>query len=83
MLNFYNRFVPQCSLLLQALYAMVKTSKRGQSVTFGWTPDVDAAFLAAKAFSDTVKLSFPGQDADISIATDASDTGTTFNNVLK
>ncbi len=77
MVNFYNRFVPHCSLLLQPLYAMVKPSKRGQSFTLVWTPDADAAFLTAKkALDETVKLSFPAQDAEISIATDVSDTGT-------
>ena len=77
MLNYYNRFIPHCSLLLQPLYTMVKSRKSGRSVTLIWTPDADAAFLAAKkALSDTDMLSFPPPDAEISIATDASDTGT-------
>ena len=29
MINYYNRFIPHCSLLLQPLYAMVKPCKRG------------------------------------------------------
>ena len=33
MVNYYNRFIPRCSLLLQPLYAMLKPCKRGQSVT--------------------------------------------------
>ncbi len=77
MVNLYNRFVTHCSHLLQPLYAMVKSSKRGQSVTLVLTPDEDAAFLAAKkALSETVNPSFSAQAAEISIATDASDTGT-------
>ena len=77
MVNFYNRFVSHCSLLLQPLNAMIKPGKRGRPVSLVWTPDADAAFIAAKkALSDAARLSFPAQDAEISIATDASDTGT-------
>lgn len=77
MINFYNRFIPRCSLLLQPLYAMVKPCKRGRSIALQWTSQADAAFLAAKqALSDTVTLAFPDRDAEISIATDASDSGT-------
>ena len=77
MVNFYNRFIPHCSLLLQPMYAMVKPGKKGRPVSLVWTPDADAAFVAAKkALSDAARLSFPAQDAEISIATDASDTGT-------
>ena len=54
---------------------MVKPRKPGRSVTLIWTPDADAAFLAAKkALSDTAMLSSP--DVETSIARDASDTGT-------
>ena len=77
MIKYYNRFIPQCSLLLQLLYVMVKSCKRGQSVTLNWTPDTGAVFLAAKkSLSDTVMLSFSSPDAETSIVTDASDTGT-------
>ena len=77
MVNYYNRFIPHCSLLLQPLHTMIKPCKRGQSVTLTWTPDTDAAFLAAKkALSDAVLLSFPAPDTEVSIATDASGNGT-------
>ena len=76
MVNYYNRFVPNCSLMLQPLYAMVKPAKRGQSVKLNWTPQADDAFAAAKqALVDSATLTFPSPDAPTSIATDASDTG--------
>lgn len=76
MINYYNRFIPNCSLLLQPLYAMIKPCKRGQSITLIWTPAADAAFIAAKdALSEVSTLSFPTPDADTSISTDASGTG--------
>ena len=76
MVNFYNRFIPQCALLLRPLYAMIKPCKKGQSVTLVWTPETDEAFIAARqALSDVSPLCFPNPDADISISTDASATG--------
>lgn len=76
MLNYYNRFIPRCALLLQPLYAMVKPAKKGQSITLVWTPEADNAFLAARtALTDVPSLDFPTPDAVTSIATDASDTG--------
>ncbi|KAK3894821.1 hypothetical protein Pcinc_001443 [Petrolisthes cinctipes] len=76
MVNYYNRFIPHCSLLLRPLYAMIKPCKRGQSVTLVWTEEVEAAFLSTKqALSDAATLSFPAPDAETSIATDASNIG--------
>lgn len=75
MLNYYNRFIPRCALLLQPLYALVKPAKRGQSVTLAWTPAAEDAFLAARKALTSTALSFPAPDAPTSIATDASDTG--------
>lgn len=77
MVNYYHRFIPRCSALLQPLHAMVKPCKRGQSISLTWTDDTNAAFLAAKeALADAATLSFPAPDAEVSLATDASDTGT-------
>ena len=76
MVNYYNRFIPHCSLLLQPLYDMIKPSKRGQSVILVWTADAEAAFLSAKqALGDATMLCFPSPDAETSIAADASDVG--------
>ena len=76
MLNYYNRFVPRCALLLQPLYAMVKPAKRGQSITLIWTPEADDAFLAARnVFTEVSSFDFPTSDAITSLATDASDIG--------
>lgn len=76
MLNYYNRFIPHCSLLLQPLYAMIKPCKRGQSVTLNWTTDAEETFLAAKqALCDATTLGFPSPNAETSIATDASSIG--------
>lgn len=77
MVNYYHRFIPRCSLLLQPLHAMIKPCKRGQSISLSWTEDTNAAFLAAKqALTDAATLSFPTPGAEISLATDASDIGT-------
>ncbi|XP_063885527.1 nascent polypeptide-associated complex subunit alpha, muscle-specific form-like [Scylla paramamosain] len=63
MLNYYNRFIPSCSLLLQPLYAMIKPCKRGQSISLVWTPATEEAFTAAKqALSSVSPLSFPAPD---------------------
>lgn len=76
MINYYNRFIRNCSLLLQPLYAIIKPAKRGQSVTLQWTPAADTAFTAAKqSLAEVSTLTFPSPDAPISIATDASNTG--------
>ena len=77
MINYYHRFIPHCSLLLHPLHTMIKPCKRGQSISLTWTEDTDAAFLAAKkALADATTLSFPAPDAEVSLATDASDIGT-------
>ena len=76
MVNYYNRFIKNCSLLLQPLYAMIKPAKRGQSVILQWTPAADEAFIAAKQIlTDVATLAFPSSDAPTSIVTDASNTG--------
>ena len=76
MVNYYNRFVPRCSLLLHPLYSMLKPCKRGQSVILDWTTEAEAAFTSAKdALSAASTLSFPSPDASISISTDASSLG--------
>ena len=76
LVNYYNRFIKNCSLLLQPLYALLKPAKRGQSIILQWTPAADEAFLAAKqTLTDVATLAFPSPDAPTSIATDASNTG--------
>ena len=76
MVNYYNRFIPNCSLTLMPLYALLKPAKRGQSVTLTWTPEATVAFEAAKAaLTDVATLTFPVPDAVTSIACDASDLG--------
>ena len=75
MLNYYNHFIPNCSLLLRPLYTMTKPCKKGQSITLVWTTEADDAFLTAKkALCDISMLSF-SPDATISISTDASGIG--------
>ena len=76
MINYYNRFIPRCSLLLQPLYDIIKPSKKGQSIKLIWEPSVESAFESAKdALSQVVTLSFPSPDADTCISTDASNIG--------
>ena len=77
MINYYNRFIPKCSLLLQPLYNIIRPAKRGQSITLNWNPAADNAFEAAKtALAQVTMLCFPSPDAETSISTDASSIGT-------
>ena len=77
MINYYNRFIPNCSLLLQPLYAMLKPAKKGQSIKLNWTPETEEAFLNAKDILTTEPtLSIPIPEAETSISTDASNYGT-------
>lgn len=77
MVNFYNRFLPKCSLFLQPLYTIFKSCKRGQSVALVLTSEADNAYDAAKqALRAVTTLCFPSQDAPTSIITNTSNTGT-------
>lgn len=77
MINYYNRFIPQCSLLLQPLYDIIRPAKKGQSIILPWNPSADGAFESAKgALAQLETLSFPSSSAETSICTDASSLGT-------
>ena len=76
MINYYNRFIPNCSLILQPLYYMIKPAKRGQSIKLIWTTDSEHCFNQAKeCLIKATELNFPTPDAPTSISTDASETG--------
>ena len=76
MLNYYNRFIPNCSLILQPLYSMIKPAKKGQSIKLIWTEDTENSFNQAKdCLIKSTELNFPTIDAPTSISTDASNTG--------
>ena len=76
-INYYNRFIPKCSLLLQPLYDIIVPAKKGKSIILKWNPSADNAFQAAKrALAQVATLSFPSPDAETSISTDASSIGT-------
>ena len=77
MINYYNRFIPNCSDLLQPLYSMLKPSKKGQSIKLTWTQEAEKAFLNSKnILINGTTLSFPVSEAETSISTDASNIGT-------
>ena len=77
MINYYNRFIPNCSAHLQPLYSMLKPAKKGQSIKLSWTQEAEEAFLnSKKLLINGSTLSFPVPDAETSISTDASNIGT-------
>jgi len=71
LVNFYRRFVPKAAATLKPLTdALIGSPK-----ALLWTPDLDAAFCAAKtALVAAVPLVHPDNSAEISLATDASAT---------
>ena len=73
MVNFYRRFIKNCSTILQPLHALLKTPRKGKSVKVDWTSEAELAFQNAKdALISATDLSHPDSSAQISIAVDAS-----------
>jgi hypothetical protein len=71
MMNFYSHFLPGMAGTLCPLTAALS----GNPKSLPWTPDMVAAFAAAKAaLVATVPLAHPLPGAVLALATDASDT---------
>ena len=77
LVNFYRRFIPQCSHILQPLTDMLaskgSTTKTGNA-TLEWSEQATSAFHKIKnALADSTLLSHPKPDAELCLMTDASD----------
>ncbi len=71
MVNFYRRFLPNCAQILKPLTDLLK----GGAKTLEWTVSVQEAFQDAKRLlAAAVPLKHPAPNAELSLATDASDT---------
>jgi hypothetical protein len=70
MVNFYRRFLPNCAQVLRPFTALL----RGGAKTLEWTASAQEAFQNAKRLlAAAVPLQHPAQNAELSLATDASD----------
>ncbi len=71
MVNFYRRFLPNCAQVLKPLTDLLK----GGAKTLQWTAAAQEAFQNAKRLlAAAVPLQHPAPNAELSLATDASDT---------
>jgi hypothetical protein len=71
MVNFYRRFLPKCEQILKPLIDLLK----GGAKTLEWTVSAQEAFQNAKRLlAAVVPLQHPAPNAELSLATDASDT---------
>jgi hypothetical protein len=71
MVNFYHRFLPNCAQVLKPLTDLLK----GGAKTLQWTATAQEAFQKAKCLlAAAVPLQHPAPNAELSLATDASDT---------
>ncbi|OBQ33901.1 MAG: hypothetical protein AN484_26985, partial [Aphanizomenon flos-aquae WA102] len=70
MVNFYRRFIPRAAQVLRPLTDLLK----GGGKTVEWSAAAENAFLLSKkAVSAAVPLHHPDPSAELSLATDASD----------
>ncbi len=71
MVNFYSRFLPKCAQILKPLTILLK----GGAKTLEWTISAQEAFQNAKRLlAAVVPLQHPSPNAELSLATDASNT---------
>ncbi len=71
MVNFYRHFLPKCAQVLKPLTDLLK----GRAKTLQWTVSAQEAFQNAKRLlAAAVPLLHPAPNAELSLATGASDT---------
>jgi hypothetical protein len=71
MVNFYSRFLPNCAQVLKPLTDLLK----GGANILQWTATAQEAFQQSKRLLVVaVPFQHPAPNAELSIATDASDT---------
>ena len=72
MIQFYNRFIPDCAKILGPLYFLTSTENRASRIL--WTPETDKYFARAKtAITEATILAHLNHEADSELITDASD----------
>ncbi len=70
--NFYRRFIPGAAKILAPLTNALKGGGKG-SIAIGWSPAMEAAFLAAKAsLVSAATLAHPSPSAELGLMVDAS-----------
>ena len=73
-INFYRRFIPSAAKILLPLTTVLKGGKKGSDI-LEWLPAMSGAFNNIKAaLMQSVCLAFPSENAELSLATDASAT---------
>ena len=66
MIQFYNRFIPNCAKILGPLYSLTSTENRASRIS--WTPETDKCFARAKtAITEATILAHPDHEADLEL----------------
>lgn len=74
LVNFYHRFLPHCSNLMQPLHALL-TPAKSKAQTLVWNSTALAAFKDTKdALANATRLAYPKTEAPTCLVTDASAT---------
>jgi hypothetical protein len=74
MINYYHRFIPGASVVMQPLYSAMKGRSSGSSPR--WTPAASTAFEDSKTrLANAAMLSHPIKNVPLALCTDASDSG--------
>lgn len=73
-INYYNRFIPGCSLILAPLYKLFTKKKKCRKVVV-WNEEADRAFRLAKESLNEICLTHPDYTKEIAVMIDASDFG--------
>ena len=82
MVNFYHRFLPHCTDLMQALHDLLKATKP-KSHTLTWNDDAIAAFRNTKeALATASFLSYPPPDVPTCLMTSTEKRYSTFDREL-
>ncbi|KAF2885752.1 hypothetical protein ILUMI_20421, partial [Ignelater luminosus] len=70
MINYYGKFVPELSIVLEPLYSLLRSN-----TVFNWSKNCEKAFLKAKEISSEQSLAHFDANLPIKLVCDASDMG--------
>lgn len=73
-INYYNRFIPGCSLMLAPLYKLF-TQKKKCKKAIEWNEEADRAYKLVKESLNNICLAHPDYSKQIAVMIDASDIG--------
>ena len=77
LVNFYRRFIPQCSQVIQPLTDMLRSTgstQKARNTSLEWSAPATTAFDKIKdTLAQSTMLSHPQPDAELCLMTDASD----------